>query len=69
MLNESSIVDRIEILDNNIIQIRTTTTIYRDNVEISKSYHRQCLNPGDDLSNQDERVLNIANLLWNDKGV
>jgi hypothetical protein len=32
-----------------------------DGVQLSQTYHRHCLSPGDDLTGQDERVSAIAN--------
>ena len=59
-LTEDTIVDRIEVLPRGQLQIRIATTIFRDGVEISKSYHRHVVSPGDDLSKEDSRVADIG---------
>jgi len=63
-LIEKQIVDKIEVLEYNIIQIRTVNIIEKDGNEIAKSYSRKVLSPGDDVSNEDIKVQSIANLLW-----
>ena len=59
-LTEDTIVDRIEVLPRGQLQIRIATTIFRDGVELSKSYHRHVVSPGDDLSKEDSRVADIG---------
>jgi hypothetical protein len=65
-LIEKEKVDQIEILENNTIQVRTATIIEKDNVEISRNFHRHVLVPGSDLTGQDPKVISIANLIWTD---
>ena len=59
-LTEDTIVDRKEVLPRGQLQIRIATTIFRDGVELSKSYHRHVVSPGDDLSKEDSRVADIG---------
>jgi hypothetical protein len=66
-LTEKKIVDKIEVVETNSIQVRTATIIEKDDVEIAKTYHRHVLNPGDDLSNQDLKVQDIAKAVWSEK--
>ena len=62
MLTESTEVDKIEVVGPyNIIQVRTATVISRDGVEISRSFHRTTISPGQDTSGQDPKVVAIAN--------
>ena len=61
---EKNIIDVIEILENNTIQIRNANIIEKDGVEIARTYHRQVINPLDDITNQDEKVKTIANAIW-----
>jgi hypothetical protein len=62
-LTETTSVDLIEVVGSNI-QVRTATIILRDDVEISRSFHRHVLAQGDDLSGQDPKVVAIANAVW-----
>ena len=46
------------------IQVRQITRIMDDGSEISKTYHRHVLSPGDDVEGQDERSKKIAQAIW-----
>ena len=66
-LTEITKVDQIELVETNHIQVRTSTIIERDGTEISRSYHRHVLSPGDDVSNEDIKVQAIANAIWTEE--
>ena len=54
--------DKIEIVGNyKVVQIRTATVIEEDGVELSSSFHRHTVSPGDDLSEQSAEVQAICN--------
>ena len=59
-LTEDTIVDSIDVLPDGHIQVRAANKVFRDGVEISKSYHRHVVAPGDDLSKEDSRVAEIG---------
>jgi len=63
-LNKTNIVDKIETLENGTIQIRTATRIDEDGTVLSSSFHRHVLTPGQDLTDQDPKVIAIANAVW-----
>jgi hypothetical protein len=63
-LTKEVVIDKIEVLENGILQIREVTRIMEDGNELSSSYHRWVLNPGDDLSAQTDKVKTIANATW-----
>jgi urease accessory protein UreE len=63
-LEEKSVVDKIEVLLLGQIQVRRRDQILKDGVEVAATYHRHVLNPGDDLSNEDSRVVAIAEATW-----
>jgi len=65
-LTEQTIVDKIEVVENGSVQVRTATVIKRDDVEINRSFHRHVLTPGSDLTDQDARVSAIATATWTD---
>ena len=67
MLEETTIVDKIECLANGVLQIRDRHQILKDGEEIAASFHRHVLNPGDDLTGQADRVVAIANATWTDE--
>ena len=66
-LIEKQSIDKIEIVENNSIQIRTATIIEKDGIEIAKTYHRHVISPGDDITNQDAKVQAIANAIWTEE--
>ena len=53
-----------EILPNQVIQIRTTTVVEEDGVELARSHHRHVVVPGDDVTGEVQEVQDIANALW-----
>ena len=53
-------VDLIEVLENGSVQVRTKTTIMEDSKQISGSFHRHVVAPGDDYSAEDARVKAIC---------
>ena len=60
-----ALTERIEIgsrqvLADGQIQVRTDTVIEKDGVEISRTYHRHVVAPGDDVSREDPSVQRIA---------
>ena len=63
-LEEKSIVDKIEVLLLGQIQVRRRDQILKDGVEVAATYHRHVLSPGDDLTNEDPRVVAIAEATW-----
>ena len=61
-LTERTVEDKIEIVgDYKHIQVRTATVIERDGVEISRSFSRHVVAPGDDVLNESAEVQAIAN--------
>ena len=63
-LTKTIVVDRIEVLEDSQIQVRTATVVAEDGVELSRAFHRGVLEPGDDISGQDQRVIDIATATW-----
>ena len=60
-LTERTVEDKIEIVgDFKHIQVRTATIIERDGVEISRSFRRHVVAPGDDVTNESTEVQAIA---------
>ena len=53
-----------EILPNKVIQIRTTTVVEEDGVELARNHHRHVVAPGDDVSGEAQEVQDIAAILW-----
>ena len=66
-LIEKTLVDKVELTEVNTIQVRTATIIERDGTEISRTFHRHVVCPGDDASNEDPKVQAIANAIWTEE--
>lgn len=60
MLEKIEIVDRIEVIENGSVQVRTKTAIMEDGKQINGTYHRHVVAPGDDYSNEDARVQGVC---------
>jgi archaellum component FlaF (FlaF/FlaG flagellin family) len=59
-LTKTEIVDRIEVLENGSVQVRTKTAIMEDGKQISGTFHRHVVAPGDAYSKEDARVQAIC---------
>ena len=59
-LEKTVVVDKVEVLESGVIQVRTKTAILEDGVQISGTFHRHVLAPGDDYSKEDARVAAIC---------
>lgn len=66
-LIEKQLVDLVELVESNHIQVRTANIIERDGVEVTRTFHRHVLSPGDDVTNEDPKVQAIANAIWTDE--
>jgi len=68
-LTKEQVVDKIETLENGTIQVRTATRVLEDGAVLSSAFHRHVLHPGQDLTDQDPKVVAIANAVWTDEVV
>ena len=59
-LTKETVVDKIEVLEMGQVQVRTATRVLEDGAVLSSSFHRHVLAPGDDLTDQDPKVVAIA---------
>ena len=63
-LTKTTTVDQITVTENGIVLFREATRIMEDGNEISKTYHRTSLTPGQDLTGQPANVVAICNAAW-----
>jgi hypothetical protein len=56
MLTKTSVVDLCEVVENGTVQVRTATRIMEDGKVLSQSFHRHCVTPGQDYSQEDAKV-------------
>ena len=67
-LTERTIEDKIEVVgDFKHVQVRTATVIERDGAEISRSFHRHVIAPGDDVSGKSTEVQAICAAVHTDE--
>jgi len=63
-LTERTEIDRIELVDNAIIQVREANIIERDGQLVSRTFKRWVLTPDMDISGQEQKVQDICNAAW-----
>lgn len=59
-LEKVEVVDRIEVVESGVVQVRTATRIMEDGKQISSTFHRHVVAPGNDYSAEDARVKAIC---------
>lgn len=59
-LTERTEIGSREVLVDGQIQVRADLIVYRDGVEIGRTYHRHVVVPGQDLTSEDESVRIVA---------
>lgn len=64
MLTEKSIISKIEVLEAGQIQVQRANLVLRDGVEIAREYHRHVLEPGDNTTGEDPKVVAVAKAMW-----
>jgi DNA-binding transcriptional LysR family regulator len=63
-LTKTTTVDQITVTENGIVLYREATRIMEDGNELSKTYHRSSLAPGQDLTGIPDNVAAICNVAW-----
>ena len=63
-LTKTTTVDQITVTENGTVLYREATRIMENGNEISKTYHRTSLTPGQDLTGQPANVVAICNAAW-----
>jgi len=64
MLIKEIVIGLITILESRQIQVREDTVVYEDGVELSRTYMRYVMEPGDDVATPHAILKDLANLLW-----
>ena len=53
--------DKVEIVGEfHHVQVRTATIVLDDGVELSRSFHRHVISPGDDYSSEEQWVQDVC---------
>jgi DNA-binding transcriptional LysR family regulator len=65
-LTKTTTVDQITVTENGIVLYREATRIMENGNQISQTYHRTSLTPGQDLTGVPSNVVAICNTAWTD---
>jgi hypothetical protein len=63
-LTKTTAIDQITVEENGIVLYREATRIMEDGKQLSQTFHRTSLTPGQDLANQPANVVAICNTVW-----
>jgi len=63
-ITKETVVDQITVTENGIVLYREATRIMEDGQQLSQTYHRTSLTPGQDLTGQPANVVAICNAAW-----
>lgn len=63
-LTKQTVVDQITVTENGIVLYREATRIMEDGAQLSQTYHRSSLTPGQDLTGIPANVVAICNAAW-----
>lgn len=63
-ITKETALDQITVTENGVILYREVTRIMENGVELSKTYDRSSVVPGQDLTNKPEKVKLIADVAW-----
>ena len=66
-LSKEKVIDQITVTENGIVLCREATRIMEDGAQISQTFHRSSLAPGQDLTDQPANVVAICNAAWTPK--
>jgi hypothetical protein len=64
MITKETVVDQITVVENGTVLYREATRIIEDGKVLTQTYHRSSLTPGQDLTDQPEKVVAICNTAW-----
>jgi len=59
-LTKETLIDKIEVVENGTVQVRQVTRIMEDGNQLSQSFHRWTISPGQDYSDQPDNVKAIC---------
>ena len=66
-LTETTKIDQIEVVGDWNIQVRQATVVERDGEFVARTFHRWVLTPDMEITDQEQKVQDIANAAWTDE--
>jgi hypothetical protein len=59
-LDKQVLIDQIEVVENGTVQVRQATIITDNGNQVSRTFHRWCIVPSQDYSDQEQKVQDIC---------
>ncbi len=66
-ITKEKVIDQITVTENGIVLYREATRIMEDGEQLSQTYHRTSLTPGQDLTGIPANVVAICNVAWTEE--
>lgn len=66
-ITKTTNIDQITVAENGTVLYREATRIMEDGNELSKTFHRSSLEPGQDLTGIPANVAAICNVAWTEE--
>ena len=66
-LTKNIVIDQITVTENGIVLYREATRIMEDGNQLSQTYHRSSLAPGQDLTGIPANVAAICTVAWTEE--
>ena len=63
-ITKTTTIDQITVTENGAVLYREATRIMEDGQQLSQTYHRSSLTPGQDLTGIPANVVAICNVAW-----
>jgi DNA-binding transcriptional LysR family regulator len=63
-ITKETAIDQTTVTENGVVLYREVTRIMEDGNELTKTYHRSSLTPGQDLTGIPANVAAICNVAW-----
>ena len=63
-IDKTTEIDQIEVVRTGHVQVREATVITENGQQISRTFHRNIFYPGQDVSDQPQKVQDICNVAW-----
>ena len=65
-LASTTVIDKVEVLENGVVQVRQAQVITDSGNEIARNFSRWVLTPGEDVNTQDAKVKAICEAVWSE---
>jgi hypothetical protein len=66
-ITKTTAIDQITVTENGIVLYREATRIMEDGKQLSQTYHRTSLTPGQDITDHPANVQAICNAAWTEE--